>query len=306
MLEKTIEHTSARQVECEAVLQLKVRACAELNSSLERAQQAEAEAQAASVDSENFGESPNAAKSEDGMVTPGGESAKNKPKRVALAALPANNASGRDRRSPARSPSSAVEVARGATESVSTPSPYSDRDDMSESMDSSAYSHGVSPLCVSWHRGSGRQCIFPEWIELAITMGYEREFTDEAVKELLRKPNQYHTFDAFVDTLDRITPRDEGNRNSHDLLRAQIKELEEARAADEELHQSVLSVQQNSATVPEDLLLCNICCERKVAIVFKCGHMKCEECATFLTTQDQSTCPDCRERLTSPRKAFLP
>ena len=59
-------------------------------------------------------------------------------------------------------------------------------------------------------------------------MGYGREFTNAAVRELLAKPAKYHTFDAFVDTLDRLTPQDELSRasltrSSHDVLREQIK-----------------------------------------------------------------------------------
>jgi hypothetical protein len=97
----------------------------------------------------------------------------------------------------------------------------------SESLTSRTSSAGVSPICVSWYRDSARECIFPEWIELAIAMGYDRDTTNAAVRELLTKPARFHTFDAFVDTLETMEgPKEanakEGGRPSTDL-RAKMK-----------------------------------------------------------------------------------
>ena len=171
-------------------------------------------------------------------------------------------------------------------------------------------SAGVSPICVSWYRDSAREAIFPEWIELAIAMGYDREVTNAAVSTLLSKPAKFHTFDAFVDTLEGlVTSADQAtgeasseNRSSADL-RAKMKQFEEFQGPGETDFEGIV---QNAASIPEDQLLCNVCMNNKVQVMFKCGHLKCEECANKLIQNTEPLRPDCRMQLTSPRKFFLP
>ena len=68
----------------------------------------------------------------------------------------------------------------------------------------------------------------------------------------------------------------------------------------------VQGIVNNASEIPEDQLLCNVCMNHKVQVMFKCGHLKCDDCARRLMNDPEPFCPDCREQLTSPRKFFLP
>jgi len=325
-LEKTIEHTIARQVECEAVLELKVRACAELQAGLERAQQALTEVQGddetrLSIDrlserlSVGMAGSVEGAMSADDCGEPHHAMPVKRKKGKGLAGRPAlgqltPNTGGtpsKAKKMPAKKKKAEFEV------ESSSPLPIAAG---SASLGSSA---GVSPICVSWYRDSAREAIFPEWIELAIAMGYDRDVTNAAVSQLLSKPAKFHTFDAFVDTLEGMAPDEasaassssgeqpstqQEKRSSSDL-RAKMKQFEELQGSGV-TGSACEGIVQNAGEIPEDQLLCNVCMNHKVQVMFKCGHLKCEDCANKLIQSTEPLCPDCRMQLTSPRKFFLP
>jgi len=325
-LEKTIEHTIARQVECEAVLELKVRAGAELQAGLDRAQQAlndceMAEAERASEEMEAEGaedmlpfealrdENPRNAASVGRKRQPLKSKGGKDGERLALGALTPNSAT--PKRKVKASPSKPKAMAKFGKKRDSSGAEMSSCSSPNFSESASSSQGGVSPICVSWYRDSARECAFPEWIELAIAMGYDRDITNSAVQELLSKSSKFHTFDAFVDTLDRkgaMAPdmkaapeaSQSRSRGSEDL-RSKMKEFERLQCQGE--HEGIV---QNAADIPEDQLLCNICMNNKVGVMFKCGHLKCEDCANKLFSDSNPLCPDCRTRLTSPRKFFLP
>jgi len=164
---------------------------------------------------------------------------------------------------------------------------------------------------LSWYEDGAalrQSAVYPEWVELALVMGYGHDITKMVVKELMSSPPGEHTFERFVDMLDALCPSEQTKRASHEL-RNSIRSLETQRhdlnSLVDETRARIKTSTHNS-TLSEDMLLCNVCYHRKVAIIFKCGHLKCEECANILTDTAGGKCPDCRATLRSPRRAFFP
>lgn len=330
-LEKTIEHTIARQVECEAVLEIKVQACEEHKGGLERAQKAleglrlqhqgDVEAPEAvgdrvlagaqvtdggDVDEENAGTGG----VKRGIVVP---AAKGRPKRAALGALSANAASPAPDGRPSRASGarSAVSPQAAATPESMPHAPWS--------ASSLTSYNGISPIAVSWYDNSARECLQPEWVELAQVMGHSKEVVHRAYQRLLSKPVKISldTFLAAVTELegsDRSPEQQESDMEAavfqvppeqlqlEEELRARMKELADLKEAG-----ALLEGLNGASPEVADEVLCSICLNNKSKIVFKCGHLKCEDCADELMSREQHErlCPECRQLLTSPRKVFL-
>jgi len=66
---------------------------------------------------------------------------------------------------------------------------------------------------------------------------------------------------------------------------------------------AVVAANSEQTNKLRDALLCQICCDEQLSIVFlPCGHsMTCPSCATALTN-----CPLCRKRIEASVRAFFP
>jgi len=300
-LERAIRDAEARCSECAAVLEMKVQACSSLGSELQRAQGRIA------VLERKLGRLQEASSaSERGSVTSDGSGS--------LSHSPQSRELTSGRSGPRGSPldglaatqQSLMESGRRLPLRPVTPNMLIPAEEpQPDSHTAAASGQTISPRCVSWYEAGStlhQPVVYPEWVELALVMGYSSEVVNQVVQQLMASPPHEHTFERFVDLLDDMCPSAVPKRQSHEL-RQSIRSLEDQRG---DLTQLVERTRARMAPrTSQDLLLCNICYQNKVAIVFKCGHLKCEQCANKICEEAGSKCPDCRATLASPRRAYI-
>jgi len=86
-------------------------------------------------------------------------------------------------------------------------------------------------------------------------------------------------------------------------LHVQLMELTKTYHTEKEEWEA-LQIEEQLCDSPMKSTTCNVCMDKTVDMVFRCGHAKCSECASRLIGLGQG-CPDCRAPLGSPQLLFL-